>query len=379
MRDPEFPLDADVIYLNHAGVAPWPRRAAETVTAFAEQNVRRGAADYPSWMAVESELRERLARLVGVADPDDVALVKNTSEGLSLVAYGLDWRPGDNVIISDQEFPSNRMVWESLATRFGVEVRDVRLTGATTPEDALIGAMDERTRLLPVSSLQYGTGLRMDLPRLGEACRAHGALFCVDAIQTLGALPFDAPAIGADFVIADGHKWMLGPEGLGMFYSRPEARERLRLQQFGWHMAAAAGDYDRRDWEPAASARRFEAGSPNTLAVHALNASLSLLEERGMEAVAAGVLANARHLLRRIAELPGLEAVTPETPDRHGGIVTFRVAGAAPKVLHGRLRREGVIAAQRAGGIRFSPHFYTPRDHLDTALERTLQLAGAEA
>ena len=374
MKDPEFPLDPELIYLNHAGVAPWSRVAAEAVKTLAEENMRWGAADYPVWTSVESQLRDRLARFIGVTDSADIALVKNTSEGLSMVALGLDWQPGDNVVINDQEFPSNRMVWEAAAERFGVELRDVRLDAAETPEDALIDAMDERTRILPVSSVQYATGLRMDLDRLGRACHDLGALFCVDAIQSLGALPFDAPAVGADFVIADGHKWMLAPEGLGLFYSRPEARDRLRLIQYGWHMAEAMGDYERKDWTPARSARRFEPGSPNTLAVHALNASLALLEERGMARVGKAVLDNARHLLERIAEIPALEAVTPAEPGRHAGIVTFKVAGAEARALNAKLRRAGVVAAHRGGGLRFSPHFYTPREALDTALERVLAL-----
>lgn len=374
MKDPEFPLDPDLIYLNHAGVAPWSRAAAEAVKTLADENMRRGATDYPRWTSVETELRERLARFIGVSDSADIALVKNTSEGLSLVALGLDWQPGDNVVISDQEFPSNRMVWEAAAERFGVELRDVRLDSAETPEDALIQAMDQRTRILPVSSVQYATGLRMDLERLGRACRDTGALFCVDAIQSLGALPFDAPAVGADFVIADGHKWLLAPEGLGLFYSRPAVRDRLALIQYGWHMAEAMGHYDRKDWTPARSARRFEPGSPNTLAVHALNASLTLLEERGMDRVGEAVLDNARHLLGRIAEIPEFEAITPAEPGRHAGIVTFKVAGADARTLNTRLRRAGVVAAQRGGGLRFSPHFYTPREALDTALEKVLEL-----
>lgn len=374
MKDPEFPLDPDLIYLNHAGVAPWSRAAAEAVKTLAEENMRRGAAGYPVWTSVESELRNRLARFIGVSDSADIALVKNTSEGLSLVALGLDWQPGDNVVINDQEFPSNRMVWEAAAERFGLELRDVRLDAAASPEDALIQAMDERTRVLPVSSVQYASGLRMDLERLGQACRDLGTLFCVDAIQSLGALPFDAPAVGADFVIADGHKWMLAPEGLGLFYSRPEARERLALTQYGWHMAEAMGDYDRKDWTPARSARRFEPGSPNTLAVHALNASLALLEARGMSRIGESVLGNASHLLSRIAEIPQFEAITPAEPGRHAGIVTFRVAGADARALNTRLRRAGVVAAQRGGGLRFSPHFYTPQEDLDTALERVLEL-----
>lgn len=370
----EFPHQDGLIYLNHAGVAPWPRRTYLAIEAFAHENIVRGAADYARWGEVEQRLRTRLARLVSAPTTDDIALVKNTSEGLSLVAYGLDWRPGDNIVINDQEFPSNRMVWESLGKRFGVEIREVVLGSAASPEDALMEAMDARTRLLPVSSVQYGSGLRMDLERLGRACRDNGTLFCIDAIQSLGALHLDAPAIHADFVIADGHKWMLGPEGLGLFYSTAQARERLRLLQYGWHMAARVGDYDNPAWSAASSARRFEAGSPNMLGIHGLEASLTVLEEAGLAQIEQAVLANARHLIARVQAEPMLSLITPAAMDRHAGIVTFRAHDVDAAILCRHLREGGVVCAHRLGGIRFSPHCYTSVACLDRAMELVLTI-----
>lgn len=365
---PEFPQDKDLVYLNHAAVSPWPVRAARAVQHFAEENVRQGALHYERWLEVEKNLRESLRALLNASSADDIALLKNTSEALSVVAYGLDWRPGDAVIIARQEFPSNRIVWESLRER-GVEVRLADLSATEPPEDALIGLADERTRLISVSSVQYGTGLRMDLTRLGRFCRNHGILFCVDAIQSLGALRMDVQAIQADFVMADGHKWMLGPEGLAVFYATPEGRERLRLNQYGWHMVERVGDYDRCDWRVAPTARRFECGSPNMLGVHALNASLSLLHETGMANVERAVLDRAAQLIALIQEQDDLELLTPIAADRHGGIVTFRHARADQTALWRYLTRHHVSCAQRAGGIRFSPHFYTPPERLAQAME----------
>jgi len=369
----EFPHPDELIYLNHAGVAPWPQRTADEVAAFARENTRQGARDYAQWMERESRLRAQMAELVGAAAADDIALVKNTSEGLSLVAYGLPWQPGDNVVINRAEFPSNRVVWESLRTAFGVEVRDVELS-PDDPEQTLIDAMDERTRVLPVSSVQFGTGLRMDLPRLVRACREADALFCVDAIQSVGALRTDVRALEADFLIADGHKWMLGPEGIGLFYSTAEARDRLSLRQYGWHMVQAVGDYDRSDWTAASAARRFEPGSPNTLGIYGLSASLSLLLETSVEAVESRVLDNARHLMQRIDSEPALSLLTPNAPNRHAGIVTFRVQGVDNAALYRRLRQAGVICASRAGGVRFAPHFYNSAHQLDRAVDLALSL-----
>ncbi|MDQ6981692.1 MAG: aminotransferase class V-fold PLP-dependent enzyme [Mariprofundus sp.] len=352
-----------MVYLNHAAVGVWPRRTAEAVKAFAEENMRQGAADYPRWMKVERELRGRLKRLIGATSADDIALVKNTSEALSLIAYGLDWQPGDNVVSSNQEFPSNRIVWESLQGK-GVALKQADVSG-DDPEAALLSSCDERTRLLTISSVQYGTGLRMDLDRLGQFCHDHGILFCVDAIQSLGALQFDVEACHADFVVADGHKWMLGPEGMAVFYSRLEAREQLKLVQYGWHMVERAGDFDAGDWVATAAARRFEPGSPNMLGIHALNASLSLFEDIGMEKVEALVLAGAETLMGWVEEHSDLELITPVLPDRYAGIVTFRhrqLDSRGHADLYRRLMKAGIVCANRAGGIRLSPHFYTDVD-----------------
>ncbi len=356
----EFPLRPDLVYLNHAAVGVWPRRTTEAVKAFAEENMRQGAADYPRWMKVERELRGRLKRFIGASSPDDIALVKNTSEALSLIAYGLDWQPGDNIVSSNQEFPSNRIVWESLQSK-GVELRPADVSGGDT-EAVLLSSCDERTRLLTISSVQYGTGLRMDLNRLGQFCHDRGILLCVDAIQSLGALQFDVEACHADFVVADGHKWMLGPEGLAVFYSRAEARGQLKLLQYGWHMVERAGDFDATDWVPAVAARRFEPGSPNMLGIHAMNASLSLFEDIGMETVESLVLAKSGTLMRWVEENPDLELISSVQSGRYAGIVTFRhrrLDPAGHAGLYRRLMKAGIVCANRAGGIRLSPHFYT--------------------
>jgi cysteine desulfurase / selenocysteine lyase len=372
---PEFPLEAGLIHLNHAAVAPWPRRTVAAIRRFAEANMREGSRGYVQWVKEEQRLRGLLARLVNAPSPDDIALLKNTSEALSVVAYGLPWKRGDNVVCAVQEFPSNRVVWQSLEARFGVQTRLVDLEGAPDPEAALIEAMDGQTRLLSVSAVQYARGLRMDLVRLGEVCRKRGVLFCVDAIQQIGALPFDVQACQADFVAADGHKWMLGPEGVAVFYVRPEIRERLLLNQFGWHMLEHPGDYDRLDWEPAATARRFECGSPNLLGVHALAASLDLLLETGMESVSDLISRNISYLIELLEE-NSFDILSPKAPERRAGIVTFRRENADMAGVHQALMESGVLCAHRGGGVRFSPHFYTSEAELSEVVERLVAAAG---
>ncbi|QXI39934.1 aminotransferase class V-fold PLP-dependent enzyme [Pseudomonas xantholysinigenes] len=369
----EFEQAPGLCYLNHAAIAPWPRRASDAVARFARTNQRLGASEYPAWLATERRLRERLARLVNAPSSGDIALVGNTSQALSLVAFGLDWQPGDQVIISDEEFPSNRVVWQALADQ-QVQVTEVSLAGAD-PEAALLAACGPNARLLAVSAVQYASGLRLDLARLGAACRARDLLFCVDAIQQVGALPFDVQAIACDFAMADGHKWMLGPEGLGLFYCRSELRQQLKLHAYGWHMLEHLGDFDRRAWQPARSARRFECGSPNMLGACALEASLSLLEEVGMPVVAEQLALRVGQLHAGLAAIPGIRLHSPADPARRAGIVSFSLDGHANTDIYRTLSNSGVICAQRGLGVRFSPHFYTDQQLIDETLRQVRQIA----
>ena len=371
----EFPQLPGLRYLNHAAVSPWPQRAVEAVTRFARENAQTGARDYPNWLKTEQRLRERLQRLLNAPSCGDIALVKNTSEALSFVAFGLDWRAGDQVLISDEEFPSNRVVWEALR-RFGVEVVQVSLKGHA-PEDALLAACGPRTRLLSVSAVQYASGLRLDMQSLGQGCQARGVLFCVDAIQQLGALPFDVQSSQCAFAMADGHKWLLGPEGLGVFYCRSDLREQLKLHEYGWHMLEHAGDYQRTDWQAARSARRFECGSPNMLGTMALEASLSLLEEVGMHQVEAALQERMQWLQVGLQAIPGCRLHSPLNPLRRAGILTFSLDGWENQTLYQQLRDQQVICAQRGAGVRLSPHFYTQAQVIEETLQLLHQLATA--
>ncbi|HCP54246.1 MAG: aminotransferase [Pseudomonadaceae bacterium] len=370
----EFSQLLDLRYLNHAAVAPWPKRAVSAVARFAEENAQRGARDYPSWIQVEDKLRQRLSRLLNAPSTDDIALVKNTSEALSFVAFGLDWKAGDQIIISDEEFPSNRIVWEALRPQ-GVEIIQVNLQQGD-PETNLLEACGPRTRLMSVSAVQFASGLRLDLPRLGQGCKERGVLFCVDAIQQIGALPFDVQACQCAFAMADGHKWMLGPEGLGVFYCRSDLRDQLTLHEFGWHMLEHMGDYQRTEWQPANSARRFECGSPNMLGTMALEASLSLLEEVTMAEVGNALEQRVQWLIDGLGEIPGVQLHSALAPERRAGIINFTVDGHDNHALHKQLMAEQVVCIPRGKGIRFSPHFYTEAKVIEDTLRILRRLSG---
>lgn len=364
----QFPQQPGLLYLNHAAVSPWPQRTGDAIAAFAAENVSQGALDYPRWNEQMALLRERGRALLNAANADDIALLKSTSEALSVVAAGLDWQRGDRVVGIADEFPSNRIAWESLRPR-GVEFVAVDIHATDDPEAALLDACDDHSRLLAVSSVHYASGLRLDLARLAAGCHERGILICVDAIQSLGAAGLDVQALGLDFVMADGHKWLLGPEGLALFYCRPELRDRLTLHQFGWHMVEHHFDFARQDWQPATTARRFECGSPNMLGIHGLSASLGLLLEIGLDRVERELLARSRYLMEMVHDSPELRLLSNDRDGRYLGIVSLTAANGDADALFKHLWNNRVVCARRGDGVRLAPHFYTPYGILDQALQ----------
>ncbi len=369
----EFPQLTDLIYLNHAAVSPWPARTAEAVKQFADENVSMGAMHYKKWLNTEWTLRQQIKDLINAPSVDDIALLKNTSEALSVVACGLDWQAGDNVVSSAEEFPSNRIPWQAQQSN-GVSFRAVDIRN-DAPEQALMSACDGQTRVLTISSVQYSSGIRLDLVVLGEFCRQNNILFCVDAIQSIGAHKIDVQEIQADFVMADAHKWMLGPEGIALFYCKAERRQQLALHQFGWHMLENAGDFDATSWQSAATAQRFECGSPNMLGIHALSASLSLIEQLGIEKIEINIFNNTSYLIDKLKNIDGVKILTPVQQRHHAGIVNFSIDSIDIADLHRMLLNDKVICAQRGSGIRFSPHFYISREKLDKAIEAVGRLS----
>ncbi len=368
MIDPnDFPVLEREIWLNHAAISPWPAAVVRAMRAFVDDNAAHGPLHYDRWLATEQRLRERAARLLDAERADDVALIKNTSEGLSLIASGLDWRPGDRMLCVAGEFPSNHLPWMHLVPDY-VDVVEVPFS-TSDPESSLIDALDDRTRLVAVSSVRYDSGVRLDLDRLGRACRGAGALLAVDAIQQLGALPLSVRDLPVDFVVAGSHKWLLAPEGLALFWSAADARDRLRPVQAGWRMWPDMFEFDREDTAIPRHARRFEPGTLNTAGIHGLDAALGVLLDTPADERGALLLAATRRLIDGLDTFPGTELVTPSDDRRRAGIVTFRCTDRDPRRVLADLRADSVIAAPRAGGLRLSPHWYTPMDQIDRALD----------
>jgi len=362
----EFPVVDRHIWLNHAAISPWPAAVGRAMRDFIDQNIARGPLDYARWLGTEQRLRRRAAAFLG-AEQDDLALVKNTSEGLSLIAAGLDWQPGDALVCCGGDFPSNLLPWHQLVPDF-VDVREVPFDNED-PETGLVQALDDNVRLITVSSVRYDSGVRLDLDRLGKAAHAVGALFAVDAIQHLGALPLDVASTPVDFVVGGSHKWLMAPEGLALFWSRPAARRQLEPLQTGWRMWPDMFNFERGDWRRPDSARRFEPGTLNMAGIHGLDAAIGLLQSIAPEARAARLLERTGWLIDGLEQIPGVDVITPSDHRRRAGIVCFTPCGLGPDPILKALAARSVFAARRGPAVRLSPNFYTPEDQIGKTLE----------
>jgi selenocysteine lyase/cysteine desulfurase len=362
-----FPVTRSLAYLNHAGVAPISTRVVEALQRYAAEASERGAFEYAAAYDAEVErVRGRAALLLG-ARADEIAFVKNTTEGLGLVAAGLDWRPGDQVVTCDLEYPSNVYPWWNLRER-GVETVLLRGRAGALPIERVEEALrSPDARLLALSSVEYGSGGRNDLVALGALCRERGVLFCVDAIQSLGCLPLDVEACGIDFLAADGHKWLLSLEGCGIFFCARRVLERLRPRVVGWRSVAQNRDYDRYHLELQPGAGRFEEGTPNTAGIFGLGAAIDLLLEIGLAAIEKRVLALTDRLVAGLLER-GARVLSPREPGRASGIVSFELPREPVERTVARLRRAGVFVVARRGGVRASPHCYNDEADLERLL-----------
>ena len=356
----EFPITKSSVYLDHAGVAPISLRVKRAVEKFLSQAAEAGMCSYQDWMDRVGEVRARCATLIG-SQPEEIAFVKNTSHGLSIVAEGLDWRKGDNLLICEKEFPSNVYAWLNLKRR-GVQIKVVPSREGRILIEDIERLIDSRTRLLAISSVQFSNGFKMDLQSVGEICRTSGVLFCVDAIQSLGAIPMNVEEFQVDFLSADGHKWLLAPEGLGIFYCRKELAEGLNPSLLGWKSIQNESDYDNLDFRLKENALKFEEGSLNVMGVFALGAAVELLLEVGIAGIESRLL-ELGDVIMAEAEKRGFAIRTPKSRRERAGIVSI-LWDFDPLNLKDELRSQGVIVNVRGGALRISPHFYNTEDEI---------------
>ena len=356
----EFPVTGKYIYLDHAGVAPISLRVKTAIELFLDESVEGGSFHYPVWAQRIVGIRRACAQLIN-AGQDEIAFVKNTSHGLSIVAQGLDWRPGDNVIIYEKEFPSNIYPWLNLRSK-GVEVLTIPSRDGRILFEDISRLINSRTRLLAISSVQFSNGFRIDLEKVGSLCRDKQVLLCVDAIQSLGMVPMDVKAFHIDFLSADAHKWLLGPEGIGIFYCSNSLVERLSPPVIGWKSVQNELAFDRPDFLLKTNCLRFEEGSMNLLGIFGLGAALDLLFEVGIKQIEQRVL-DLGDLILQETEKRGYRALTPGARHERGGNITVS-GNFDPAQMRDALREKRIMVNARGGGIRVSPHFYNTEEEI---------------
>jgi selenocysteine lyase/cysteine desulfurase len=370
---PEFPIREQCLYLDHAAVCPLPRPVAEAMRQRIADQEHTGHEKYGEWRNNHLTCRHLGSQLIG-SNPDDISIIRSTSEGLSLIAEGLDWTEGDEVLVGEEEFAANVSPWLGL-TRRGVRVvRFPQPDGRIDPQ-AVADHMGKRTRLLAVSWVAFHTGWIAPLAQLGRICRDTGCLLIVDAIQGLGVLPMDINAFAADAVVADGHKWLLGPEGAGLMATTPDLRERLHPVISGWrNVKRAPGDFLLDRLEHLRDGRRFEPGAANDVGVAGLAAGLDIISSLERDEIQERVEVLAR-ALTRILIAHGWDVFSPGSGHPIAGIVAARHPNVAPREAVRRLEERRVICSVRQGYLRLSPHFYITRGELE-ALDRILEKVG---
>ena len=363
-----FPITKRAIYMNHAAVSPPPQPTVAAVAAQLRDVSENGSVNYRSWMAVKENARRLAAGMIG-ARPSQIAFMRNTSDGLSTVANGLRWRAGENVVTFRREFPSNIYPWLRLREAYGVEVRMCEERDGRVDLDEFISLIDERTRVVAISHVQYGSGFRADLARIGRAARERDALLVVDIIQAMGALPVQVEAELIDVAAASCHKWLLTPEGVGLLYLSDRARERIEPTLVGWRSVENPEDYGNFEQQWKGGALAWETGNAPTALFHGLEASLKLLTETGIERIAAHLSELTDFLCECLAGRD-YEIVSSRRAGEKSQIVCLRPHdGQTPHALYAHLKQQGIITAPRGDRLRISPHFYNTASEIETLVK----------
>lgn len=362
-----FPITERSIYFNHAAISPLPTPTLRAIEAQLRDVHENGSGNYRSWLAVKEKTRELLANLLG-ARPEQVAFMRNTSDALSTVANGLNWRAGDNIVTFSREFPSNIYPWLRIRDAYGVEVRMCEERQGRIDLAEFESLIDGNTRVVAVSHVQYASGFRIDLERLGRTVRQRDALFVVDAIQALGVLPVNVEADLIDVAAGASHKWLLGPEGVGYLYLSDRARERIQPTLVGWVSVPDPDDYlnFEQGWNRGTLA--WETGTGASALIHGLRASLELLETFGVERIANYLEGLTNYLCEQLKE-KNYEVVSSRAPGEKSQIVCIRhLDGLSAMHLYHHLGAMKIVTAPRGDRLRISPHLYNTSQEVDELL-----------
>ena len=358
----EFPVTQSYVYMNHAGVAPLSNRVRNAMIGFAEDATVNGAVNVESWVETIESCRSVAAQLIN-ADATEIAFMKNTTQGILIAANGIDWRAGDNVVTTAIEFPANVYPWWSLKERYGVETRMVPEREGRIYLEDIVAALDERTRVVTISHVEFASGFRNDIKSIGEMCRERDIWFVVDAIQSLGAIEVDVKSSHVDILAADGHKWLLAPEGAAIFYCANDKLERLINTNVGWASVVNPREFLDYDLTQKPDATRFEEGSYNSIGLYGLKAAIELLLEIGVSNIESYILELTAGLIKGL-DSKGYRVITPQSDSERAGIVVFESDHHTPAELYALLNERNIITAERGSGVRVSPHFYNTESEI---------------
>jgi selenocysteine lyase/cysteine desulfurase len=354
----EFPISENSSFFNNAAISAPPTRVVEAVSALMAQFGTEGFVRYPEWMKTVEKTRALFAKLINAA-PSEICFTANTSDALSLIAGGISWKPGDKVIVPVPDFPSNVYPWVNLE-RLGVEICFLQKTEGRFGVPEVEAILRPGTRLITVSSTDFTTGFRCDLEELGAFCRQKDILLCVDAIQSLGAMPVDVEKCGVNFLACGGHKWLLSTMGIGALFISKESNDLLHPVRVGWHSVENEEDFYNLELKLKTDARRFEPGTLNLPGITALGTALEMLLEIGIGRIFARI-SDLNDTIASGLEKRGLKVISSMEPGNRSGILSFVPDNSARMFRH--LLKQRVLAAQRGTAVRLSPHFYN--DEID--------------
>jgi selenocysteine lyase/cysteine desulfurase len=361
-----FAVTEQYAYLNHAAVGVLPLPTREALHRFIDAHATGGIARLASYELSMPRFRDTVAHFIG-GHPGSVAFLRSTTDGATVLAAGLPWQPGDEIILPDNEFPANALPWLTLRRR-GVNVRFVETARERLTPQVLQRMITPRTRVVAVSWVSFGDGYRHDVAALADVAHARGALLCVDAIQGLGAFPLDVQAANIDALYSGGAKWLLALQGVSFLYTAPAVLDRLELALPGWRSVADIWDFLNYDQDEAPDASRFEAGTPNFLGALSLYESMGVLSAAGTQAIGKHVLSLTDRLVEGLSSV-GAEIASVREAGVCSGIVTFRLPSADSVVLGKALQREGIVTTYRTSGIRVAPHGYNTAEEIDALVD----------
>ena len=357
----EFPVTDKYAYFDHAAVGPLPKETVESVRRVTEEKCE-GDLHWGSWEETAETVRQSVANLIG-AGVEEIALTYNTSEGIAIVANGLTYEKGANIVTCDMEFMSNLYPWQALARRHGLQLKVIRNRDGILRMEDFTEAVDSRTRVVAISYVQYANGFRIDLEELSKIAHENDSCIVTDAVQALGQMPVDVSKLGVDFLATSGYKWLLSPISTGFLYVRRELFEELWPTIVGYRSDENSEEFGFREFEPAHTARRYEGGQLNFPGFAGMKESIALLQDVGISTVQTRIHALVDRMIDGLKRNTSVQVKSCLEEAFRSGIVSL--ACREPNLVAERLLQRGIVISVRGGRLRISPHFYNTEGEID--------------